>query len=238
MKKALLYLIAILLIMAMISLGFWQLSRADEKQQIYDYFISQTETELDLNLNRVTQENLYQQAAGEGQYLATPPLFIDSQSQNGRVGYHVLKAFQFDDSEQIVLVNLGWVQMGLSRDEKPEIDVPYTSLRVKGRLQKPHAKPPVWSDETPIIQQGAFQYLNLPEAEQFLGVAAIAPLILELEPSLDNVGGLDRQWLKFDDKWIDRHKAYALQWFSLATAFFILCLVVELRSRKSQIKSK
>ena len=232
MKKALLYLAAIVIVCLMISLGFWQLNRAEEKLAIQQYVDQQNRIELNLNTQTVAVENLYQQAYGTGKYISDQSFLIDSQVFEESVGYHVITPFKLLNSEQIILVNSGWVPAGASRSVKPKTSFPQGALSLTGRLQKPHAKPPIWNDQTPLIQDGAWQYLSI---DTFIDKSdlSVAPLILELEPSLEGVGGLKRKWQVYDNVWINRHKAYALQWFSMAVAFILICLVLELRSRNS-----
>lgn len=232
MKKALLYLLALVLTVAMVALGFWQLSRAKEKQMIQQHYIGQSKIKLDLNDVKIGESNLYQQAFGVGQYLVGEHLFVDNQTFQGRAGYHVLVPFRLSNGTQHVLVNLGWIPMGASRQLKPKIALPKDIINLQGRLQKMHSKPPLWDSATPLVQQNAWQYLDLAAVQKKLKIANLAPLMLELEPNLDGVGGFARKWQVYDDHWINRHKAYALQWFSLAIAFLILCLVVEFRSRQ------
>lgn len=232
MKKALLYLVAALLFLAMLKLGFWQLSRADEKQVIQDHVQNQAAIQLDLNNNQVTVDNLYQQAYGVGIYLHDKSILIDSQVYKNEVGYHVVTPFRFNNNDQIVLINSGWVPAGASRSIKPKTSLPQGEITLSGRLQKPHAKPPIWSDNTPLVQDQAWQYLSIKVFAEKNNFPFIAPLILELEPTLQGVGGFARKWQVYDDTWINRHKAYALQWFSMAVVFILMCLMLELRSRK------
>jgi len=177
MKKAALYLFAILLLISMVSLGFWQLSRADEKQLIQDNVVAQSSVTFKLNQSMVTESSRYQQAEGLGSYVLEPFL-IENQSLHGSPGYHVIAPFQLDEIEQTVLVNLGWVPMGASRSVKPKVVLPEGVIALKGRLQKAHAKPPIWNDETPVIQQGAWQYLDMAKFKEISNITQIALFIL------------------------------------------------------------
>jgi surfeit locus 1 family protein len=237
MKKALLYFVAFLIVLAMLALGNWQLKRADEKQVIQNYVNKQASVELDLNAKHVTSDNLYQQAFGSGTYLHEKSVLIDSQVYKGSVGYHVVTPFKIIGSSQIVLINSGWVPAGASRAVKPKTSLPEGVLKVSGRLQKPHSKPPIWNEQTQLLQGGAWQYLAIDEFAKIKDISSLSPLILELEPTLQGAGGFKRKWQVYDDTWINRHKAYALQWFSMAIAFIFMCLMLELRTRKSRKQS-
>ena len=229
--RVVLYVFAALLVAVMLKLGFWQLSRADEKQSIQNFVVAQNAKEIDLGVLDISLDNLYQRAFGLGEYLDEYSILIDNQVHEGRVGYHVLTPFRFTKNNHIILVNSGWVSVGASRDIKPTVSLPGGRLKISGRLQKPHAQPPIWKDNLLLVQDRAWQYLALDEFERRTKLV-VAPLILELEPGLAGVGGYERKWRVYDDTWINRHKAYALQWFSLAIAFILMCLMLEFRTRK------
>ncbi len=229
--KLLLYATAITLLFLMIRLGFWQLSRAEEKQIIQNFVVEQNTKEIDLGKTLVSIDNLYQQAFGVGEYIHDQGILIDSQVSEGKVGYHIVTPFRLEKNGRIILVNSGWIPVGVSRKIKPKVSLPEGRLNVSGRLQKPHAKPPIWKDETPLVQDGAWQYLSIEEFMKRSNLT-VSPLILELEPNLVGVGGYERKWRVYDDTWINRHKAYALQWFSMAFVFTLMCLVLEFRSRR------
>ncbi len=230
--RVVLYVSAALLVVAMLKLGFWQLSRADEKQGIQDFVSTQNKKEIDVGVEAISVDNLYQRAFGVGEYIVEHSILIDNQVHEGRVGYHVLTPFRFEKNNQIILVNSGWVPVGASREIKPIISLPEGRINISGRLQRPHSQPPIWRDNHLLVQDRAWQYLALDEFEKRTQLT-VASLILELDPSLVGVGGYERKWRVYDDTWINRHKAYALQWFSLAVAFILMCLMLEFRSRKS-----
>jgi len=234
--KLLLYAVATAIVLVMIRLGSWQLSRAEEKQTIQNFVVEQQTKEFDLGAQSVSKDNLYQQAFGLGEYLNEQGILIDNQVLDGKVGYHVVTPFRLEKNDQIILVNSGWVPIGASRSVKPKTVLPEGRLNISGRLQKPHAQPPIWQDNTLLVQDGAWQFLSLDEFSIRAGLK-VAPLILELEPSLVGVGGYERKWRVYDDTWINRHKAYALQWFSMAIVFTFMCLMLEFRSRKKSVSN-
>lgn len=231
LTKLLLYTAAIIIVLLMVRLGSWQTSRAEEKQTIQNFIVAQRAIDFDLSMQEVSVDNLYQQAFGSGEYIIGQSILIDSQVVDGKVGYHVVTPFKVEKSDQIILVNSGWVSAGASRKNKPKIMLPEGRLNISGRLQKPHAQPPIWNDSTTLVQGGAWQFLSLKEFTKRTSLA-VAPLILELESNLIGVGGYERRWRAYDDAWVNRHKAYALQWFSMAIVFTFMCLMLEFRSRR------
>jgi len=230
-QKWLLYFGALLVTMAMVCLGFWQLSRAEQKQTIKDFVVVQQSQQVNLNQELLNEKMLYQQATGKGQFLLEHAILVDNQVYKGQVGYHIVVPFQLSDNAQIVLVNVGWIAVGVSREIRPIIELPQIQLEVSGRLQKPHAKPPLWLEKYALVHQEAWQFLPIAEFIKRSGLT-VSPLLLELDEEFPTLSRYPRQWREYDDKWINRHKAYALQWFTMAIVFILMCLVLKFRSRQ------
>ena len=231
-QKWLLYIGALLVTLAMVYLGIWQFSRAEHKQTIKDFVVAQQSRHVDLNQEFLNEDMLYQQATGQGQFLQEHAILVDNQVYQGQVGYHIIVPFQFLSNEQIVLVNVGWIAVGVSREIRPNIDLPQTQLKISGRLQKPHAKPPLWLEKYALVHQEVWQFLPIAEFIKRSGLT-VSPLLLELDEEFPTLSRYPRQWREYDDKWINRHKAYALQWFSMAIVFILMCLVLKFRSAKN-----
>ena len=91
----------LLLLALLCSLGFWQLSRAEQKRQ----FLRQQQAAQDapaLYLNRQqpiehVDPDRYQKSQVTGHYDATHQFLIDNQMLDGKPGYFVLTPFLFDD---------------------------------------------------------------------------------------------------------------------------------------------
>ena len=142
----------------------------------------------------------------------------------------MLTPFQLDVTGEVLLVNRGWVAAGQSRQQKPPVSTPAETLQIAGRLNKPPSKPMLWNDSAPLVQDGAWQYMDLERFRQQTGLSVL-PLWLELDKTLDGVGGYVRQWRAYDDSWVSRHRGYAVQWFAMALAFLIMCVYVMRKSR-------
>jgi len=226
---------ASLVLAAMLRLGVWQLDRAVEKQTIADAVLAMEQTRIELGSQMITEEHRYAQASVNGEYRLEKTFLLDGQVVNGQVGYHVITPFDIKDSDLVVLVNRGWVPVGSSREVKPEIITPKGELHLYGRLNLTVSKPVFWDEEIPVVQDGAWQYLELSDYSQRTGVKVV-PLVIELDKTLDQVGGYVRQWRSYDNHWVSRHRAYAFQWFSMAIAFLVLCVFVWRKSKKPEVK--
>ncbi len=236
-RKTGLSILALIVLSSMVSLGFWQLHRAHEKQVMQNELNQRQSVQLNLNTQAADVSDRFSQASMSGRYLAKHTALLDNQVHSGQVGYHVLTPFQIDDSGLIILVNRGWVPVGESRQQKPLITTPDTTLSLLGRLNLPLSKPVFWDDELSPVQEGAWQYLDLLHYQQ-INKLKILPLLLELDKTLDRAGGYVRQWRTYDDQWVERHRAYAFQWFSMAVVFLIMCVYVYRKTRFESVSEQ
>src|SRR5271170_6939455 len=102
-------LLSIVLIAMLISLGMWQLRRADEKRVLFDSFLSGTDATrmIDLKTPRLPR---YQHIVASGHYNQARQILIDNMVDSGRAGYFVITPFALAGGGW-VLVNRGWVPL-------------------------------------------------------------------------------------------------------------------------------
>lgn len=237
--KPILMLVAVIICLFMLRLGVWQLDRADQKQTILDAQIAQTQQAtiplsqlqslLQTQLKQICEAR-FRPVSITGQYLADATIFIDNKVLNKKVGYQVFTPFQLSENKTTVMVNRGWVSVGESRDKLPPISTPSSKLTLKGRLNLPPQKPPLWDDKYPVAKGRVWQYLPITEFSNSSGLTLL-PLVVELAPIQASDDSLIRQWQKLDDIWVGKHKAYAMQWFAMALALLIASLVLAVRSK-------
>ena len=102
----------------LIALGFWQLDRATQKRILlagYTVNPNATVVQLEPDLQSVTDLR-YKFASATGYYDAKHQFLLDNRTSHGRAGYHVLTPFKLRESQVAVLVNRGWIPMGVSRE--------------------------------------------------------------------------------------------------------------------------
>ena len=137
---------------------------------------------------------------------------------------------RLDDSDDVVLVDRGWLAVGASREALPDFATPVDPHVLVGRLNTPYAKPPLWDERYAVSDKSVWQFLALDEFRVQTGLDVL-PLVLELAPtqSLEKTSEVALpivNWQTVNDEWVHKHQAYALQWFSMALVFFIACGVV------------
>lgn len=156
-----------------------------------------------------------------GTLVAKHTVFLDHKIHRGRAGYHVVQPLRLADGRH-VLVNRGWIAAGPRRDRLPEVTTPAGEVTVEGvrlaRLPRamsagPRAEGPVW------------QNLEFGEFTTWSGLP-VESYALEQHSGLED--GLARDWPRADAA-VDKHRSYALQWYSLAALSVILFLVLGFR---------
>jgi cytochrome oxidase assembly protein ShyY1 len=126
-------------------------------------------------------------------------------------------------SPSYVLVNRGWVAAGTTRDALPEVPAPAGEVRVEGiALER---LPRVLTIEKNSGKLRQTLDIGAYAAETGL---ALEPQVIEQHSALPD--GLARDWPPHDAG-IEKHQAYALQWYSLALLALVLVVVLSFRKR-------
>ena len=221
-------LLAIVLIAMLVSLGSWQLRRAAEKRVLLDSFAQGSDATRSID-GKTPKVPRYSQVEAEGHYDGTRQVLIDNMVHAERAGYFVITPFALQGGGW-VLVNRGWVPLGKSRAERPAIPVPADTRRIRGRAD---------NLPSPGIQMGtpAVPAPPYPVVAAFPTRGDIARLLNETDwtPAADLVlldpkepDGYVRDWTApgFPPM---RHVGYAVQWFGLAAALFVIYIVTNFR---------
>jgi surfeit locus 1 family protein len=221
--------LTIALLAMLVSLGRWQLRRADEKRVLYDEFAKGADSTRVIGLHSPPLPR-YQHVEAQGTYDGTRQVLIDNMiSADGRAGYFIITPFALSGGGWL-LINRGWVPVGAHRAELPQIDVAGNLRRVRGRAD--HLP-------SPGIHMGKAQVLKppYPAVANFPGRADIEGLLHEsawtpaselVLLDADQPDGYLRQWRAPGFPPL-RHLAYAVQWFGLALALLVIYVVTNLR---------
>ncbi len=221
-------LITIALLALLISLGRWQLRRADEKRALYDSFAAGSDATQPIEAATPPLPR-YQHLEAAGHYDESRQIFIDNMVESGQAGYFVITPFELQGGGWI-LINRGWVPVGASRAVRPAIPVDARPRVVHGRAD---------NLPSPGIQLGTRAVLtppypvvaSFPKHDELAALlkeshwARAADLIL-LDPSEPE--GYVRHWSApgFPPM---RHVGYAVQWFGLAATLFVIYVVTNSR---------
>jgi surfeit locus 1 family protein len=228
-RVSLLCIIAILMVLGMLRLGVWQLDRADQKRAIADQLEVRSKQAAVPIIEVVDSSDVdslrFRKVLLKGRYLQNKNFYVDNQVVNGRVGYQVFTPFKLQQSDTVIMLARGWVSVGESRQKLPIVVTVDGPLTLQGRLNAAPAQPPLWDPKYAVSTGDVWQYLPLLEVAAVLQVK-VFPLVVELEPSAGDNLALVRKWPEIDDQQVAKHLGYAFQWFAMAVAFFIACLVL------------
>lgn len=226
-SKALTLVMAIVVLLAialMVRLGFWQLHRAEEKQQQLDYFEQQAQGP-QLTLEEILQLSKIQgqRVAFQGELMPEMRLYWDNRVVNGEVGYEVIVPVKTNFG--IVLTNWGWVKGRAYRDQLPEVSLPTNATQFQGVIWQPERNRFVSSALSKNAVEGRWPKVVQavePASVQALFGTALLPFNVALNqprnPALiNNVKPVVMP--------PEKHIAYAIQWFGLAAACAVVAAV-------------
>ena len=195
-----------------ISLGFWQIERAESKALKMKAFNEmQKNPPLPLNDSSAAWSRVFV----EGFYDSSRQVLIDNQINDGQVGYKIYTPFYFD--EKAIFVDRGWVPRGKTRGELPDIDFQSERLRIVGSLLKPEkevlAGDDIFSKEWPIVSQ-----TKLPTIVEAVFNEDFFDMVLILEPGSSFL----EEYVPLQPFVITptKHYGYALQWFTMSIVLF------------------
>lgn len=212
----------------LLSLGFWQMERAGDKQALLERRAT-GEATVPLDLNRATQlheQDRYRLARVRGRYDGEQQWLLDNRILHGQPGYHVFTPFRLEGQPApTLLVNRGWVAVGASREYLPQLPVPTGPVTLAGRLDTPGSVGLVIG-EVPlasVADRVLVQSLDIAALGQARGLDLL-PFALVLDP--DGPGALQYDWSPVPPMGPEKHLGYAVQWFGLAAALLIIFIGV------------
>ncbi|MGB5080146.1 MAG: SURF1 family protein, partial [Burkholderiales bacterium] len=194
-----------------LALGHWQTRRAEEKIELGRRLDAAEQGPVLSVPAAPAQASLFdhRRVSARGIFVARATLFLDNKVMHGVAGYHVLTPLRIEGSEVHVLVNRGWIAAG-ERSKLPAVSTPRNLQTVEGLALTPSSRFIALAPEAPSGPR--IQNLVLEREEKRLGLQ-LQPFVVE--QILNASDGLSREWAR-PDRGVDRHRTYALQWYSFA----------------------
>ena len=238
------WLLALVAIVAFACAGRWQLGRMHEKQAMLaaaGEAQDRSRVQPLLLASDPKRIDSYDWAAGQGS-IANTTLWLDNQQRGGRVGVRMYCVLLPQDGVQAVLVDAGWWPLDGQRT-LPVFGCPLAhDAAVRGLLAPPPSTG--LASGAALATSGPQRWLAtrlelLAIARELKLSTGIAPRVLRLDPqrAQDDAGVM----LAPGERDLDilpntltpeRHLGYAVQWFGLAAAVFVVALVLTLRARR------
>lgn len=220
----------IVLFPTFVSLGIWQLQRAEWKKRLLaDYQARQIQIPHNFYGDQpLTADQRYQKVSLQGRYDEAHTLLLDNQFSNHQLGYHVLTPFVLESSHRAILINRGWIAAN-NRQQIPVIQTPKQLLTLQGILY--------WPDKKLLLLGSSIQdSKDWPKRIERLDFEQIAHLLgynllpAEVLLAPDQPSGFKREWSPVQMPMQPAmHRAYAFQWFAMAAALLIAVMVVSFK---------
>lgn len=204
-----------------LKLGFWQIERAHEKQELMlKYKTEELKKPVSFPSQNSSLIAQYQPIKTRGYYLKS--LFLlDNQHYKHEFGYDVIAPLLLENG-RVVMVDRGFVTADPSRLKLPVIDIPDGLITILGSVYYPSKNSWVLGEaiERKNEKISIIEWIE-PNLISHILHKSVYPFIIRL--NVRNANGFVRDWsvVAMSPK---RHYAYAIQWFSFA--FIIIILLV------------
>ena len=198
------------------SLGLWQIERGQAKTTILAEFednLSKTPTYLNQESKR------WDRVYVKGKWDSSKQILVDNVINRGIVGYKVLTPLRIIETNQLILVDRGWIKQNKFRDILPNIELVEGDEVISGILEYPELglvlSEDLISKEWPKVSQTKSLEVISKEYDEF-----IYPMILLADPILKN--SLEYIKITPTNMTPTKHYGYSAQWFLM---FLVLCLM-------------
>lgn len=211
--------LVVLLLPLLVSLGLWQLDRAEEKRQLEALF-AQRQAAGPVAIDDLTLDGdlRYQPVRLRGSYLPDRNLLLDNRIHHGRFGYEVVTPFQLADDKRIVLVNRGWLAGDSARRSLPRIDAVVGIVELVGVIHVPQGSLMMLADETATGWPRVVQSIDIDSLRGALA-GPLFPYTVRLQPTAP--GAYEPNWSVVNLS-PQKHTGYAVQWFAMSVALIVI----------------
>ena len=213
----------------LISLGFWQLDRADEKRAIEGQIDSANSGDVKLiDSAEFLKDKEYYHVRLQGSYIGDKQFIYDNQIVDQISGYYVLTPLVLKGDSKAVLINRGFIPWNGRRDKLADIDIGEELTEVKVQISKPVKRMELEASELTGDFPVLIQALDLDEMSTIASLD-FASVVGLLSPETEN--GFVRQWEPYTGS-IERHIGYAIQWFLMAFVLAFIGIRLAIKQRR------
>ncbi len=195
-------------------LGVWQIERGNAKILILNEF----EDNIKKEPKYISKESKkWDRVFVKGKWDDSKQILIDNIINNGIAGYKVLTPLRINETNQLILVDRGWIKRNKYREIIPNIELIETNENVTGILESPELglvlSDNLVSESWPKVSQTKNLEIISKEYDE-----TIYPMILLADPLLKN----SLEYIKITPTNMTpiKHYGYSAQWFLM---FIVLC---------------
>ena len=226
----------ILILPVLVSLGCWQLRRADEKQVLLANFEERRLLPA-VNIADLDAYPNYRPVYAVGEFDPEKYWLLDNRISHGRFGYEIMAGFIQVDGSQL-LVDRGWIEGDASRRTVPVVTFPKGLVTISGELYR---------SEDKNFSLGSDVQTGWPRRQQWLDIDTVKqefqnmlPVSLRLDESSTGAFQTERLVVNVTPA---KHTGYAVQWFAMALALGIIFIflntnLAELLKRRKDEENK
>jgi surfeit locus 1 family protein len=227
-------LVVLLVLPLLLSLGFWQLDRAEQKRAwLARHDAGRQQEAVDLNAVQPAYDAVaHRQAVVRGVYDPAHQVLLENQIRDRRTGYLVLTPLRIEGTGAVVLVDRGWLPASGDRRELPDLTLEAVEVTAHGVIDRGPSVGLKMGDS--VVAEGwplRVQYLDYQELDRRLPYPVL-PYLIRLDPAQPH--GYRRDWQPVDAMGPATHVGYAVQWFGLAIALVVIYLVVNTKRVESK----
>jgi surfeit locus 1 family protein len=201
------------------ALGVWQVKRANQKKILLKSFTERTaHAPLSAQDLSYSTDWRFYRIQLQGRFDNTHTFLLDNKIRDGKIGYEVYTPFKAKHLATLLLIDRGFVPIGINRQTLPAIKAIEGEVTINGLLNLP---------PTYAAQKELYETLNWPLRVEFINLSLLANVLnKQLFPYLISLNPEDPA--AYPIKWQitvmgpERHMGYAVQWFALALTLLVL----------------
>ena len=234
--------LAVVLLPLLLTLGNWQLERAEEKRQLQQLFDERQAREpAAIEGLSPTADLRYQPVKLRGRFVNEKNLLLDNRIYQRRFGYEIITPFQLSSNGLWVLVNRGFLAGDISRRNLPSIDAITEELELIGEVHVPHGDMMTLAEDTASGWPRVIQVLAIEKIAKELG-KELFPYTVRIKSPTQ--GSFEANWMVVNLQ-PEKHTGYAVQWFAMSAALVMIILLANtniwqllLKTDKKQTEKK
>jgi len=211
----------------LIALGLWQLEREQQKILTEKVYETRNASEpIDVSsIDWASSDLNWIAVTATGFFDNTRQLLLDNRILNSVVGYEVLAPFYTDG--RVLLVNRGWIAQGQSRQSLPELALTEDRVTITGHIYVPDGELMILGAEEAVTE-------SWPKVIQSVDIQTLSSVMDEafethvVRLDENSTAVLQTNWTAINMR-PEVHRAYAVQWFVMASVLMFLYLFFSIR---------
>jgi len=222
-------LFTVVMVPLMISLGFWQLQRAEEKASLalsFEERQQQRPAPLIELWNTPADALAYTRVRMSGTFLPDAYFLLDNQVRNGQFGYEVLGILQLSDAAGAVLVNRGWIAGDAARQSLPQVPLVRGPVDITAHIYVAPGEPYLLAEQK--LDNAWPKRIQAVEMDKLIPAVAglshgkVFPFPVRIDASAQGALAVNWQVVNMSPQ---MHHGYAVQWFAMAVVLLVFYLL-------------